>query len=175
MKVDIYGRTIVTPEEVFESLYSGKISNLENLYFENEAVIDQFNRSVKENADHIPKPQLYASANDYDSVELFDESNRCDWFMPDEYNNFPMDIWLHDQCKTEAEHARVDEELVLFIQHGVYDVLFYLKYLVDTMRKNNIVWGVGRGSSVSSYILFLLGVHKIDSIKYNLDIKEFLK
>ena len=43
------------------------------------------------------------------------------------------------------------------------------------MRKNNIVWGVGRGSSVSSYVLFLMGVHKVDSMKYNLDIKDFLK
>jgi DNA polymerase III alpha subunit len=50
-----------------------------------------------------------------------------------------------------------------------------MKYLVDTLRKNNVVWGVGRGSSVASYILYLIGVHKVDSIKYNLDINEFLK
>jgi len=50
-----------------------------------------------------------------------------------------------------------------------------LKYLVDTLRKNNVIWGVGRGSSVASYVLFLLGVHKIDSLYYNLDIEEFLK
>ena len=54
-------------------------------------------------------------------------------------------------------------------------LLKYLKYLVDTMRENKIVWGVGRGSSVASYVLYLIGVHKIDSIKYELDIKEFLK
>ena len=35
--------------------------------------------------------------------------------------------------------------------------------------------GVGRGSSVASYILYLIGVHRIDSIKYNLDWKEFLR
>ena len=54
-------------------------------------------------------------------------------------------------------------------------LLCYLKYLVDTMREHNIVWGVGRGSSVASYCLYLLGVHKINSIKFELDIKEFLK
>jgi DNA polymerase III alpha subunit len=43
------------------------------------------------------------------------------------------------------------------------------------MRKNKIVWGVGRGSSVASYVLFLIGIHKVNSLKYNLDIKEFLK
>jgi DNA polymerase III alpha subunit len=82
---------------------------------------------------------------------------------------------LYEQCTTEKERARVDEELLLFIQHGMFDLLFYLKYLVDTMRENKIVWGVGRGSSVASYVLYLIGVHRIDSIKYDLDIKEFLK
>jgi len=47
--------------------------------------------------------------------------------------------------------------------------------MVDTFRKNNVVWGVGRGSSVSSYVLYLLGVHRVDSIKYKLNINEFLR
>jgi DNA polymerase III alpha subunit len=55
------------------------------------------------------------------------------------------------------------------------DVLKAMKYLVDTLRANNVVWGVGRGSSVASYALYLIGVHKIDSIKYNLPIEEFFK
>jgi DNA polymerase III alpha subunit len=38
-----------------------------------------------------------------------------------------------------------------------------------------VLWGVGRGSSVASYCLYILGVHKVDSIKYELDIHEFLK
>jgi DNA polymerase III alpha subunit len=54
-------------------------------------------------------------------------------------------------------------------------LLKYIKYLVDTMREHKIVWGVGRGSSVASYALYLIGVHKIDSVKYGLDINEFLK
>ena len=48
-------------------------------------------------------------------------------------------------------------------------------YLVDYMRKNKIVWGVGRGSSVASYVLYLIGVNKIDSIKYKLECQEFLR
>jgi DNA polymerase III alpha subunit len=50
-----------------------------------------------------------------------------------------------------------------------------LKYIVDTLRDNKIIWGVGRGSSVSSYVLYLLGVHRIDSLKYQLDYREFLR
>jgi DNA polymerase III alpha subunit len=60
-------------------------------------------------------------------------------------------------------------------KHNMVDVLKAMKYIVDTLRANNLVWGVGRGSSVSSYCLYLIGIHKIDSIKYNLPISEFFK
>ena len=63
----------------------------------------------------------------------------------------------------------------MFEERKMMNVLRFLIYLVDTMRKNKIVWGVGRGSSVASYVLFLIGIHKVNSLKYNLDIKEFLK
>lgn len=71
--------------------------------------------------------------------------------------------------------ARVELELGLFRTRNLYPVLQLLIYIVDTMRKHNLVWGVGRGSSVASYCLYLIGIHKIDSLKYNLDIREFLK
>jgi DNA polymerase III alpha subunit len=66
-------------------------------------------------------------------------------------------------------------ELNLYRHQGMIPVLNAMKYIVDTLRTNNIVWGVGRGSSVASYVLYLIGVHKIDSIKYNIPIEEFFK
>lgn len=78
-------------------------------------------------------------------------------------------------CSGEAELQRAGEELLMFQERDLFDLLKYLKYLVDTMRSNNIVWGVGRGSSVASFVLFLLGVHKINSLEYDLDPTEFLK
>jgi len=57
----------------------------------------------------------------------------------------------------------------------LFDLLRYLKYLVDTMNHNQVIWGVGRGSSVSSYVLYLLGVHRINSMYYDLDVGEFLR
>ena len=43
------------------------------------------------------------------------------------------------------------------------------------VRKNKFIWGVGRGSSVSSYILYLIGVHRVNSLKFGFDIKDYLK
>jgi DNA polymerase III alpha subunit len=96
------------------------------------------------------------------------------WFIPDDY--YPnLTEMLYGMCETEDQRNRVSQELELYIKHGMYDILHVMKYIVDTLRANNIIWGVGRGSSVASYVLFLIGVHKIDSIKYNLPIEEFFK
>lgn len=173
MRSDKYGQAILTADDAFEALYSGKIKNLGSVLFEISPEIEKFNRSKKDNYDDFCTLSTYKESSD--SVEFFDEANQCTWFMPDEYQSFPIVDWLHERCSTKQEHDRVDEELTLFIQHGMFDLLFYLKYLIDTMRSNNIVWGVGRGSSVASFVLYLLGIHKINSIKYNLDIHEFLK
>lgn len=96
------------------------------------------------------------------------------WFIPDDYCP-DLTAMLYDMCETEEQKERVNLELELFIKNEIYDVLHVMKYIVDTLRKNNVVWGVGRGSSVASYVLFLIGVHKIDSIKYKLPIEEFFK
>lgn len=96
------------------------------------------------------------------------------WFIPSEYQNMDIEKFLIDQCP-EENYDRLIEELDLYRQHNMIPVLKAMKYIVDTLRANNIVWGVGRGSSVASYVLFLLGVHKIDSVKYHLPIEEFFR
>jgi DNA polymerase III alpha subunit len=96
------------------------------------------------------------------------------WFIPNDY--YPNLVeFLYSQCTTDEQRDRVSQELELFISNGMYDVLHVMKYVVDTLRANNVVWGVGRGSSVASYVLHIIGVHKIDSIKYNIPIEEFFK
>ena len=97
------------------------------------------------------------------------------WFIPEEYKNMDISDWLYQRCSTPESRERVDEELRLFAKHDMIPVLKTMKYIVDTLRANNVVWGVGRGSSVASYVLHLIGVHKIDSIKYNIPIEEFFK
>jgi DNA polymerase III alpha subunit len=101
--------------------------------------------------------------------------DRNHWFIPSDYKHMDILDWLYNQCPTVEIKQRVTDELTLFAKNDMIPVLKTMKYVVDTLRKNNIVWGVGRGSSVSSYVLYLIGIHKIDSIKYNLPIEEFFK
>lgn len=100
--------------------------------------------------------------------------NSSNWFIPKEYQDMDIETWLVDHCPKE-HYDRLIEELVLYRDRNFIPVLKAMKYIVDTLRKNNIVWGVGRGSSVASYVLYLIGVHKIDSIKYSIPIEEFFK
>lgn len=109
------------------------------------------------------------------SAEQFDTINQQRWFIPDEYKHLDIAEYVLGLCKTDAELQRVGKELLMYNDRGLFDLLRYLKYLVDIMKYNTIIWGVGRGSSVASYVLYLLGVHKIDSMYYDLDPEEFLR
>jgi len=109
------------------------------------------------------------------SVEDFDHRNQDQWLMPDEYKNLDIAEYVLGLCESEAALQRVGEELLLYQARDLFDLLRYLKFLTDLMQENNLIWGVGRGSSVASYVLYLLKVHRVDSLHYNLDIAEFLR
>ena len=127
----------------------------------------------KNQLDHIPL--FVRSTNESVSIEEFDALNQSNWYMPDEYKTFDIAEHILTLCANDEQLQRVGEELLLYQQKNLFNLLRYLKYLVDTMQQNNVIWGVGRGSSVASYVLYLLGVHRVDSIYYDLDPEEFLR
>lgn len=100
--------------------------------------------------------------------------NISNWLIPQSYKDLDIEEYLVHNCP-EENYDRLITELALYRKYNMIPVLKAMKYIVDTLRKNNVVWGVGRGSSVSSYTLYLLGVHRIDSVKYKLPIEEFFK
>lgn len=110
-----------------------------------------------------------------ESTEDFDHRCQNNWHMPWEYKALDIAEYVLSLCKTSAELQRVGEELLLYQERNLFDLLRYLHYLVDVMKENHVIWGVGRGSSVASYVLYLLGVHRIDSMFYDLDPHEFLR
>jgi len=172
VKSNSYSQAEISEQEAFTALYTNKIQSLDGIYIDNIDVIDQYNRAKHTNADRIALlEQLIDPAV---SLSEFDATNQENWFMSDEYKNMDIEEFLVDACPKQ-NYERLVDELVLFRQHNMMDLLKYLKYLVDTLRENKVMWGVGRGSSVASYCLYLIGVHKVDSIKYDLDIHEFLK
>ena len=116
-----------------------------------------------------------------DGSDKYNKENETNWYMPEYYKDLSLELVLADRLEqlgysyNSLQWKRVQDEYAEFEARGLESLLKYMIYLVDVMRENNIVWGVGRGSSVASYVLYLIGVHKIDSVKYNLDFKEFFK
>lgn len=131
---------------------------------------------IKKALQSLELPELALRANDESaSLEQFDCQRQNLWFMPQSYKDLDIAEHVLGLCSTPAELQRVGEELLLYQERNLFDLLRYLKFLVDTMQQHGVIWGVGRGSSVASYVLYLLGVHRVNSMFYELDPREFLR
>jgi len=104
------------------------------------------------------------------------------WSFPDHYKYLNLDEYLEglaDRVKRdelyEQRLVRLAEEIDLFLKLGLHDVLRGLIYVVEELTKQGVVWGVGRGSSCSSYLLYLIGLHEVDPVKFDIPITDFIR
>ena len=167
--LDNYSRQILSEDQAVEMLYANPNLDISNLCLDDVA---KFNSASKRL--HLDTVLTQLDSLDVDP-ETYHRQNQANWHMPDKYKQLDIAKYLLDLCRTDQELQRVGEELLLYQERNMFNLLRFLVYIVDVMREKDIVWGVGRGSSVASYVLYLLGVHKVDSIKYNLDPTEFLR
>lgn len=111
-----------------------------------------------------------------------------DWKIPERYMTMNLRKFLLERLESEVERnpslsdsdieirlERIDDEIERYYQSNLNALLRTTVYIVDVFKEKNIVWGVGRGSACSSYILYLIGIHDIDSVFYDLDIGDFLR
>ena len=174
IKTDDLGVPRFSNRDLTDMIYSGHVDKCHVVLCDPSDDIDKFNVAMQDQ--HLPELTKYI-ALDVDQ-KTFDGALQSEWFMPDEYKDINVYEYVLGKAETPCpQHVqdRIWQELDAFRERGMKDLLRYMIYLVDYMRENNIVWGVGRGSSVASYVLYLIGVHRIDSIKYDLDWREFLR
>jgi len=171
MKTDHCGRIIFDEIDLIDMVMRGQpLADLNGLIV--QPWIDLESAAVI--LDDIPKFIEYDKLAQ-ETQEQFDHRCRNTWFMPDKYKELDIAELVISRCTTPEQLQRCGEELLLYQERGLFNLLRYLVYVVDIMRDNHVIWGVGRGSSVSSYVLYLLGVHRIDSMHYDLDVGEFLR
>ena len=160
---------IVNENDLVEGLLQGKSVN--SIITEDTEKIDTYN--------HFCSLFKFNDQIDYETPANNDDKysykNADNWCMPDEYRQLNIIDYLLSKTQNEQQYQRVVAELEEFEKRDMFPMLQFLVYMIAELKSKNIMWGFGRGSSVSSYILYLIGVHKIDSIKYNLDYKEFLR
>lgn len=169
MRLDKFANPIFNENDLFDVLYTGHQTDFSKLVVE-----DNYELSQLANIAEIDFSKI--DSNLYNlSIDEFDRQSQDLWFMPELYYSFDIRQYCISKCKSSIEEDRVLEELAEFENRKMMRVLQWLKFFVDTCLEENVVWGVGRGSSVSSFVLYLLNVHRIDSIKYNLDWRDFLR
>lgn len=173
MNQNKFGEMIFSSEDLCDLVMQGfDLNEMRNMQVDKSVDLETAILIVEELPSFIQYNEL---AQEKLSVEEFDHRCQTHWYMPDEYKQMDIAEYVLGLCKTQEELQRVGEELLLFQERDLFDLLRYLKFMVDSLRQNNVIWGVGRGSSVASYVLYLLGVHRIDSLYYDLDPHEFLR
>jgi DNA polymerase III alpha subunit len=171
LKTNKYGQAILSSNALRELLLQGKnISHLNVIFDEEIELFQKYQHQLlKESVIFLGEPEEILSFDE------FHKQRADDWIFPVAYQHIDVKSWLISKCKTSEEVDRVNQEWVLFEERDLVMLLRLFIYIIDYMRQNGFVWGVGRGSSVCSYILYLIGVHRVDSIKYGLQISDFLK
>lgn len=171
MYVNEYGDTVMNEESAIELMYEG-VFDIESLFFKDSEEVRKYNKQMRkfnwaEKQVHIyEKPQV--------SFEEYHHLKQQQWLVPKHV--FDIDIKQHliEQCTTDQQLERVALELQIYEKHELMQLLCVVKWLMDTAKQNNIITGVGRGSSCASLCLYLLGVHYVDPLKYDLNFSEFL-
>lgn len=169
MKLDKFSNPIFNETDVFDILYQNNTEVLSQLTVD----LTQELAKLENTAEFKFKDN--SSIDKFQTMEEFDKSSQQNWFMPEFYYSFNIKEYCISKCTSQQQINRVIEEYNQFENLEMIKMLQWCKYFVDTCVDKNILWGVGRGSSVASYILYLIGVHRIDSIKYGLDWNEFIR
>ena len=170
MKQNKFGQLIFSESDVFDLVMQAQdLENLEQIIVDNTVNIDSFKQL------EISGPRLETAVDSDMSVEQWHKLQQSNWHMPENYKNLDIADHVLSLCQNQEQLQRCGQELLLYQERELFDLLRYLVYLVDVMKSNNIIWGVGRGSSVASYVLYKLEIHRIDSMYYDLDPLEFLR
>lgn len=162
------GDTVVSPDRVLEFIDKG----FSDLY-------------VTEETDDIRQHNQFASKNNAIHTKTENRPLNFDWNLPESYKSLDVIEYILERLEEQRDElydaqfhtrvVRVSDELRLYEELKLIPILRAIIYVINTLQDKNIVWGVGRGSSVSSYVLYLIGVHDVDSVMYDLDFTDFLR
>ena len=170
MYLDKYSNPVFNEQDLFEAIYNGYEPKAADTL-----IVEKRTEQVRALESAIGFKFLEPYETHFETRD-YDKACQSIWNMPEEYRNMDIEAWIWEQTPPwDPQYTRVAEELEAYKARNMLDLLRWLKYFVDVCSKDGVVWGVGRGSSVASYVLYLLGVHSVDSIKYNLDWQEFLR
>ena len=109
------------------------------------------------------------------SIKNENEKIDLAWNIPLEYQQLDLSNYIVSRAEKMGEEyvLRAKDELDEIKTRRLGTVFKSLIYIVDELRKNKQVWGVGRGSSCASLVLHIIGIHEIDPVKFSIPKEEF--
>lgn len=174
MITDAYGNCSFTTKEILDLLYS--VESIDQYTLDNPVE----SRMHSDNAKHFELENLVEHMHIDMPADEYHTLLANTWIVPDEYANMDIEVYLTTQLAqrkldSDVYIDRLADELNEYRNRNMIQILIYLVYMMNICKQNNIVTGIGRGSSVSSLVLYLIGTHYMDPIKYSLSYKEFLR
>lgn len=147
----------------------------------------------------VPPSKLRVSGEDADVEEFNTQVSTADqlltvrqepvtldmgWQLPEEYQALDLQEYMAKKFEANCpagytpemvERAidRIADELHEVEARGMVQFMQTVIYVIDQLRANDVLWGVGRGSSCASYLLFLIGLHVVDCVAMDVDFEEF--
>lgn len=99
------------------------------------------------------------------------------WNTPSDYSEIDIELFCVERMEytSDVYLSRLSDELAEIEKRKMEPLVRHLIYMVDHFRKNDIVWGVGRGSSCASLVMYLIGINKIDPVLYEIPMDEFFR
>ena len=176
MTVDEYGQVYLATSEIINKIYSDPLFDSTSAFIDDHLELRKHSQFHK----HFEiKSQPEATKPDMDPIDYHKLLSE-DWHMPADYKSLDIQNYCYERLQKlnlsdEIYIKTLEEELAEFKKRNMTNVLKFMIYLMQVIKEKDIVTGAGRGSSVSSLVLFLIGVHYIDPIKYSLSYKEFLR
>lgn len=86
-----------------------------------------------------------------------------------------LEVYLaaRPHLRADSYISRLRVELQEISNRNLDHTIRAVIYVLQTMRAAGKVWGVGRGSSCASLVLFLLELHSVDPVLYSISHTEF--
>lgn len=170
-KINEYGDVVINIHDYIDARLNGE--DLECVFITDDKEFELLENSKM--TFNYDEPTLFTQKEYKTSSEDYLQTLSKEWNIPTKYFQIDLVEFFISKCNSDNEKIRVAMELDEFIKRKQLNVLYSMIYLVDLMRENGVVWGIGRGSSVASFCLYLIGINKINPLKYDIDHTEFFK
>jgi DNA polymerase III alpha subunit len=161
------GTVICNDDALIDILYSGQ--NFDGVFCDDAGHQEEWDRANRL-LDTTYSAPIFADDPQYKEIDWYQY-----WRTPTEYTNIDLLSWCLDKCNTDEEIDRVNLEISEFEKRNMIPIMKHLIYCVDAWRENKIFWGVGRGSSVCSFVLYLIGINRINPLQYELNLNEWMR